>query len=98
MEFETLMKRIVELADGVPCRITYLKDVTGASEATIRRALRTLTSSGELRSTTITFYTKKELKRRRSTKSPTPCAAKKRATISAANTKEKCASSASAKP
>ena len=62
MNLEPLMQRIVELADEVPCRIAYLKDVTGASEVAIRRALLTLTCRGELRSTTVTFYTKKELK------------------------------------
>ena len=59
MNLEPLMQRIVELADEAPCRIAYLKDVTGASEVAIRRALLTLTRRGELRSTTVTFYTKR---------------------------------------
>ena len=59
MKLEPLMQRIVELADKVPCRIAYLKDVTGASEVAIRRALRTLIRRGGLRSTSVTFYTKR---------------------------------------
>ena len=60
MNLDALMSRIEELAGQVPCRIAYLKDVTGASEVAIRRALLTLTRRGELRSTTVTFYTKRK--------------------------------------
>lgn len=56
MNLEPLMQRIVELADEVPCRIAYLKDVTGASEVAIRRALLVLVRRGRLKKRVIELY------------------------------------------
>ena len=56
MKLEPLMQRIVELADEVPCRIAYLKDVTGASEVAIRRALIVLVRRGRLKKRVIELY------------------------------------------